>query len=431
MARPAKWTRQLVLWTLMIVTTIPGAHAQSSSSSTSVTTAETLAQEWFTDNFDDNETQLAVGVNSALKNLTSSDVMCYGFPSVQRRTNEASPNGGCPEIYTAVNASCSCLTTGYSDSDTWEFHVTLRTDEGSEKYPTTLTSSDVLAVDSIRTLLVPSNLTTLRIVGEGTYPQTITFVPQDQGLPGSTLPIAKVEDGSIGITTVSLENIDLSSITQSVSTFFPSTTLNITLRNCNMIKFGYDFFDGLDSVRYLDMSSNHLTAAYVGSSIAHSCSNQFCAVEVLYLTNNSISTFPTVVFNVDNLQELYIAENDITDFNISSTVFSAIQALVAFDSDLPDESTACTDGTWQTAHNRKFCVTNDTATAADTSSNDFSSLTIGLVAGGCAIIKLEDRPTAAEIVVILEHMIHASERSSSSLQSGAWSVTSSDVGAGS
>ncbi|KAG6965780.1 hypothetical protein JG687_00005230 [Phytophthora cactorum] len=370
----------------MIVTTIPGAHAQSSSSSTSVTTAETLAQEWFTDNFDDNETHLAVGVNSALKNLTSSDVMCYGFPSVQRRTKEASPNGGCPEIYTAVNASCSCLTTGYSDSDTWEFHVTLRTDEGSEKYPTTLTSSDVLAVDSIRTLLVPSNLTTLRFVGEGTYPQTITFVPQDQGLPGSTLPIAKVEDGSIGITTVSLENINLSSITQSVSTFFPSTTLNITLRNCNMIKFGYDFFDGLDSVRYLDMSSNHLTAAYVGSSIAHSCSNQFCAVEVLNLTNNSISTFPTVVFNVDNLQELYIAENDITDFNISSTVFSAIQALVAFDSDLPDESTACTDGTWQTAHNRKFCVTNDTATAADTSSNDSSSLTIGLVAGGCAIV---------------------------------------------
>ncbi|KAG7396153.1 hypothetical protein PHYBOEH_002757 [Phytophthora boehmeriae] len=96
----------------------------------------------------------------------------------------------------------------------------------------------------------------------------------------------------------------MSSLTQTASTFFPSTTLNITLRNCNMVKFGFDFFEGLDSVQYLDMSSNHLTAAYVGSSIMSSCSNNFCAVEILNLTNNSISTFPTVVFNVDNLQEL-------------------------------------------------------------------------------------------------------------------------------
>lgn len=153
-----------------------------------------------------------------------------------------------------------------------------------------------------------------------------------------------------------------------------------------MIKFGYDFFAGLDNVRYLDMSSNHLTAAYVGSSIAHSCSNQFCAVEVLNLTNNSISVFPTVVFNVDNLQELYIADNDITDFTVSSTVFSAIQALAAFDSDLPDKAATCTDGILQTAHNRKFCVTNSSITTADTSSSDSSSLTIALVSGGCFIV---------------------------------------------
>ncbi|EGZ12651.1 hypothetical protein PHYSODRAFT_422464, partial [Phytophthora sojae] len=176
--------------------------SSSTAASVAVTKAETLAQEWFTSNFDDNETQLAVGFNSALNNLSSSDVICDGVPSVQRRTDEATPNGGCPDIFTAVNASCSCLSTGYSDTDTWEFHVTLRTDEGGDSYPTTLTSEDVLAVDSIRTLLVPSSLTTLRIVGEGTYPQTITFVPQDQDLPGSTLPIADVEDGSIAITTV-------------------------------------------------------------------------------------------------------------------------------------------------------------------------------------------------------------------------------------
>ncbi|EEY66954.1 protein kinase [Phytophthora infestans T30-4] len=185
-----------------MVTSTPTTHAQRSSSSASVTTAQTLAQEWFLSNFDDNETQLAAGVNSALKNVTTSDVMCYGTPSIQRRTNEASPNGGCPAIYTSVNASCSCLTSGYSDSDTWEFHVTLRTDKDSAKYPTTLSSTDILSIDSIRTLLVPSNLTTLIIIGEGVYPQTITFVSQDQSLPGSTLPIAKTVDGTIGVTTV-------------------------------------------------------------------------------------------------------------------------------------------------------------------------------------------------------------------------------------
>ncbi|KAG6584554.1 TKL protein kinase [Phytophthora cinnamomi] len=544
MAR-SRWMRLLAAHALYTV----GSIVQSSSSistATTVTTAETLAQEWFTDNFDDNETQLAVGVNSALNNLSSSDVMCYGVPSVQRRTEEATPNGGCPDIFTAVNASCSCLSSGYSDVDAWEFHVTLRTDEGSDSYPTALTSADVLAIDSIRTLLVPSSLTTLRIIGEGTYPQTITFVPQDEDLPGSTLPIATVKDGSIAITTVSLENIDMSSITQTASTFYPSTTLNITLRNCNMIKFGFNFFDGLDNVQYLN------------------------------LTNNSISTFPTVVFNVDNLQELRVAIKKIRPDRSASTAeieqflkeiimmavlyhprivefvgvawdnLRHLSAVTEFmdNGDLRDvlhgyklkgerlswESHKATIALhiaealsylhtlkpkiihrdlksknvllnmyleaklsdFGIARMRYLVETHMTAgvgtsfwiapevllgqdynEAADIYSfgvvlseidtddypywNDENKSNRGkiqeaeilsLVAEGkmrpsftndCpkAILDLADcclqkdpvnRPTAAEIVVILEHMIHASERSSSSLQSGVWSVTTSDEG---
>jgi tRNA A-37 threonylcarbamoyl transferase component Bud32 len=106
----------------------------------------------------------------------------------------------------------------------------------------------------------------------------------------------------------------------------------------------------------------------------------------------------------------YIADNDITDFNISSTVFSAIQSLVAFESDLPDASAVCTDGAWQTAHNCTFCVSNGTTTAgalcscssfpqaADraayafclstvaASSGGSNALLIGLVAAGCALV---------------------------------------------
>ncbi|KAG7375117.1 hypothetical protein PHYBOEH_003783, partial [Phytophthora boehmeriae] len=190
----------LALLLPLLLLSAPTAAQSSSSSSTSK--AQTLAQEWFSANFDDNETQLAVGVNSALKNLTDSDVICSGLPSVQRRSDDSTPNGGCPSIFTAVNASCSCLSSEETDTSAWEFRVALRSDQSDGSYPTTLTASDVLPIDSIRTLLVPTSLTTLRIIGVGTYPQTITFVPQDQALPGSTLPIAEVESGSIAITTV-------------------------------------------------------------------------------------------------------------------------------------------------------------------------------------------------------------------------------------
>ncbi|TDH71587.1 hypothetical protein CCR75_001789 [Bremia lactucae] len=313
-------------------------------------------------------------------------MICNGSPSIQRRTDKMTPNGGCPAIFTSMNGSCSCLTTGYSDTNTFEFYVRLRGDEGMEYYPKSLDSSTILAIDSIRTLLVPPDLTTLKIVGEGMYPQTIKFVLQDRGVPGLTLPIAMVKDGTLSLTTVSIENIDMSSVAQSVAAFYPSTTINITLRNCNLDQFGYNFFKGLNSVRYLDLSSNHLTAPYVGSSIAHTCSNQFCAVEVLNLTNNSIATFPTIVFNVDNLQELYIAKNAISDFNITSTVFRAIQALVAFDADLPSNAATCLDGSWHTAHNRNFCVLNMLDAKAENSSLGHSrSMLIGLIGGGCVL----------------------------------------------
>ncbi|RLN20394.1 hypothetical protein BBJ28_00018775 [Nothophytophthora sp. Chile5] len=125
------------------------------------TKAEELAQEWFTANFADNQTQLAVGVSSALSNLTDSDIICYGVPSLQRRTVETLPNFGCPDIYTAVDASCSCLTPGFNDTDTWEFHVTQRDNES--EYPTTLNATRVLPIDAIRTMVVPSTLKTLYV----------------------------------------------------------------------------------------------------------------------------------------------------------------------------------------------------------------------------------------------------------------------------
>jgi hypothetical protein len=126
------------------------------------TVAEELAQEWFTANLYNNETHLAVGVDSELQNLSSSDVICYGVPSLQRRSVDLLPNFACPDIFTAVDASCSCLSTGYNDTDAWEFRVTQRSVES--EYPPALTSADVLPINAIRTLQVPPTLKTLYVL---------------------------------------------------------------------------------------------------------------------------------------------------------------------------------------------------------------------------------------------------------------------------
>ncbi|KAL4156198.1 hypothetical protein PRNP1_005230 [Phytophthora ramorum] len=322
------------------------------------TRAEVLAQEWFIVNLFDNETHLAFGVDSKLKNLTDSDIICNGMPSLQRRSAELLPNFGCPDIFTAVDASCTCLGDGYTDTDVWEFRVARRTIRS--EYPTALSSADVLPVDAIRTMQVPSTLKTLRIIGGDSALQDIHFAPQDKRTPGTTLPIAVSPNGSLSISTVEITNINMFSITLAASSFLPPTTTNLTLRNCNLFGFGFHFFDGVTNLQHLDLSSNSLTVPYVGSTTQSRCSNQFCAVETLNLTNNSLTTFPTVVFNVDNLQELYIAQNDITNFNISNASFNAIKSLTAFESDQPDVAATCLTGTWQTAHNSRFCVASST-----------------------------------------------------------------------
>ncbi|KAL3662237.1 hypothetical protein V7S43_012568 [Phytophthora oleae] len=351
------------------------------------TVAEELAQEWFTQNFWENVTQLAVGVDSNLKNLSVNDVICKGVPSLQRLTPDEVPNFGCPDIFTAIDASCTCLDSGYNGTDTWEFRVTKR-DVDSE-YPTNLTSTDVLPVDAIRTLLVPPTLATLRIVGEGDVPQDIQFAPEDRRIPGTTLPIAITPNDSISVLAVEIININMFSITLAASAFLPSTTTNLTLRNCNLFGFGFHFFDGVTNLQHLDLSSNSLTVPYAGSTSQSSCTNQFCTLKSLNLTNNSLTSFPSVVFNIETLQELYIAQNDITDFNITNATFNAIKSLAAFESDQPDIVATCPGGMWQTAHNSKFCVANEAVVIPEPKPGSCPQyiLYVGIICG-CVVVAL-------------------------------------------
>ncbi|CEG36325.1 tkl protein kinase [Plasmopara halstedii] len=385
-------------------------QSSSSGSEVGIVPATTLAQEsaqnWFIANVFDNETQLAVGVDSNLKNLSDTDIICNGAPSLQRLSSAKSPNFGCPDIFTAIGASCLCLSVGQNASDTWEFHVAKSS--SGDKFPVLLTAVNALLIDSIRTLLVPPTLKTLRIFGEGIEPQNIQFIPMDRRDHGSVLPLA-ISNGSISISTVEIKNINMFSITISAASFLPPSTKNLTLRNCNLFAFGPRFFDGLTHLQHLDLSSNSLTVPYVGSTTQSSCSNQFCAVETLNLTNNSLTTFPTAVLNIDSLRELYIAQNDITDFKISMTTFNAIKSLRAFESDLPDISATCPDGTWQTAHRSNFCVTNTTiAESIESSPSSWNQCTTYVVViAGCLI--------SALIVLLFRQRNHSRPRTPSSV----------------
>ncbi|EEY66947.1 protein kinase, putative [Phytophthora infestans T30-4] len=151
----------------------------------------------------------------------------------------------------------------------------------------------------------------------------------------------------------------MSAIVMNTGYFFPPTTLNLTMRNCGLETFGFDFFQGLKTVKYLDFSDNNLAKPYAGNTISKTCTTQFCAVQILNLTGNQLTSFPSVVFNLDDLSELYIRNNNFTDFNVTASVFNFISALRAYESDQPDESATCSSGMWNSAHEVKFCVLND------------------------------------------------------------------------
>lgn len=137
--------------------------SSSSDSSVSISTADELAQEWFVANVEIDEVYLAVGVDTALQNMTASERICEGtVPSMQTRSTQLMPNHGCPDIFSAVNGSCTCLTGYNNTSDAWEFRITKRdASEVAGAFPTQIATTDTLQIDVIRTLLVPPSVTTL------------------------------------------------------------------------------------------------------------------------------------------------------------------------------------------------------------------------------------------------------------------------------
>ncbi|KAG6963822.1 hypothetical protein JG688_00007977 [Phytophthora aleatoria] len=362
----------------------------SSASSNSSTSSSTLTS-WFTSNFRDEETQLVVGAVTSTTTAEASQV-CDGLPALVTRSSTETPNGGCPDELTALNASCTCIT-GYSETaSSWAFHVTTES-WNSTTTPTTRSltqsSSSELAVNTISSIWVSSSFETLEIEGVGETPAEITFINENREDTGSSLTLVRSESNSTNVSTLSIYNVDLNSVAEKNSNFVPATVTTLILRSCNISTLSHSFTRNWSWLQYLDLSSNSIDTEYIGGAY----------LKELNLSHNALAEFPTGSLNTSGLEALYIQGNNIKNFNVSQDQFEQIQGLTAFTADKPDSSSTCEEGAWQSAHGTTFCVRGastaavpDSSRSSESSSDDDSSglglLSYWLIAGAIIVFFL-------------------------------------------
>ncbi|EGZ15620.1 hypothetical protein PHYSODRAFT_506773 [Phytophthora sojae] len=345
---------------------------------------------------------------------TTTTQVCNGLPALVTRSDSETPNGGCPEELTALNASCTCIT-GYEETDSsWVFHVTTESWNSTTTTTTratTQTSSDELAINTIRPIWVSSSLETLEIEGAGESPAAITFIDENRVASSSSLTLVRSTRNSTNISTLSIYNIDLNSVAKQNSDFVPATVTNLTLRNCNISKLGSSFTREWSWIQYLDLSSNSINTEYVGGA----------ALKELNMSHNALAVFPAATLNSSGLEALYIQGNDIADFNVSQDQFKQIQGLSAFTTDQPSSASTCEGGAWQSAHGTTFCVLGastaaapDSAQSAGSNSDDdhggLGLLGYWLIAGAIIVFFLL-------LLVIWQRRRHNHERGSSPIVS--------------
>ncbi|KAL4087602.1 hypothetical protein PRIC1_013491 [Phytophthora ramorum] len=275
----------------------------------------------------------------------------------------------------------------------------------------TQSSSDELAINTIRPIWVSSSLETLVIEGAGEAPAEIEFTDENRVASGSSLALVRSVSNSTNISTLSLYNLDLNSVAETNSDFVPATVTNLTLRNCNISTLSTTFTRDWSWLQYLDLSSNNIDTAYIGG----------VDLKELNLSHNALAVFPAESLNSSGLQALYIQGNDITDFNVSQEQFEKIQGLTAFTADQPESSSTCQDGAWQSVHGITFCVLGaSTAAVPDSSQSSASSsdndngglglLGYWLIAGAIIVFFLL-------LLVIWQRRRHSRERESSPMVS--------------
>ncbi|CAI5737374.1 unnamed protein product [Peronospora destructor] len=317
--------------------------------------------------------------------------VCNGLPALITRSNIEPPNGGCPDELTALNASCTCLTGYNATASSWAFHVTTELQNSTTsatRRPLTQSSSDKLAINTIRPIWVPSGLKTLEIESTDDSPAEITFVDENREASNVSLTLVRSVNNSTRISTLSLIKLDLNAVAATKSDFVPVTVTNLTLRNCNISTLGSSFTRTWGGLQHLDLSSNNLDTEFVGGA----------NLKELNLSHNALSVFPLGSLDSSGLEALYIQGNNIKDFNVSQDQFEQIQALTAFKVDKPSSLSTCQGGAWQSAHGTAFCVLSASTAAApdspqssgstgegDGDNNGLGLLAYWLIAGAIAV----------------------------------------------
>ncbi|KAG7382399.1 hypothetical protein PHYPSEUDO_004880 [Phytophthora pseudosyringae] len=388
--------------------------ATSSSSSYSSSSSSSTLTSWFTSNFRDEETQLVVGSKSSTTTTDASHQVCNGLPALVTRSSTGTPNGGCPDELTALNASCTCIT-GYSNTaSSWAFRITTESWNSTTTTTThsrTQSSSDELTINTIRPIWVSSSLKTLEIEGAGETPAEISFINENRVASGSSLALVRSASNSTNVSTLSIYNIDLHSVAAKSSDFVPATVTNLTLRDCNISTLSTSFTRDWSWLQYLDLSSNNIDTEFIGGA----------DLKELNLSHNALAVFPAGSLNTSGLEALYIQGNSINDFNVSQDQFEQIQALTDFTADQPQSSSTCEAGAWQSAHGTTFCVLGASTAAVPDSSRSSGSnsdddhdglglLAYWLIVGAIVVFFLL-------LLVIWQRRRHSRERESSPIVS--------------
>uniref|UniRef100_K3WH60 Uncharacterized protein n=1 Tax=Globisporangium ultimum (strain ATCC 200006 / CBS 805.95 / DAOM BR144) TaxID=431595 RepID=K3WH60_GLOUD len=267
--------------------------AQTDAASNTTTTASALDDRviaWLGNYLEDGETRLFVNdvkyiwgitIGSGLTgNWKSLPSVCGGRPSIQTRSTTLTPNGGCPEVYTSAGVSCTCLN-GYSNTTEWEFNIKTRAADVTT-FPLELNAGDVFDINSLMTIILPDNVTSIKIHSKDSQETALNVKPASTGWTGVVDQEIKLitTNAQTQIKTLELENIDLSSALDTGS-YIPM------------------------SVVTMDLSYNKLVGGY--NRIREGlCTGVTCPLKSINMTGNLLPAIQPNLFYLPNLRYLYV-----------------------------------------------------------------------------------------------------------------------------
>ncbi|KAG6957978.1 hypothetical protein JG687_00009659 [Phytophthora cactorum] len=381
-----------VLGTLALALVVVRA---AGSTSDSVEEIDDQVKAWLENYMEDGETRLfpndiksvwgsTIG-SSLTANWKALPVVCDGKPSVQTKSSTLTPNGGCPDVYTNVGVSCTCLE-GYANSTEWEFYIQSRTELTDQ--PLTLEFGATLGLTSLVTIVAPDDLTSIKIVGVDENVVTLNVTAEATGWDDyDTSNPSLIEVGTTSaLEKITMENVDLYSALDTSTDYIPLAIQNLTLRYSNISQVTATFLQGFASLEYLDMSHNKLQGTYSRIS-SQMCTANPCPLKSINVSNNALTQIPYRMFYLNQLNSLYLENNAIQNWTVSSELYDSIAGLTNFNMDPPNDTYACDNGTRMAAHGIDFCVLDSTtaSTSSDSSSGSNSYL-IYVIVAACIVV---------------------------------------------